>query len=83
MNQLKRFAGIIWMLAGPVAVFYLIKTALQEINKNPVIDTKIQWGVFVFIFIPIAAGLVIFGWYALKGEYDHLPESSAEIENDK
>ncbi len=83
MNQLKRFAGIIWMLAGPVAVFYLIKTALQEINKNPVIDTKIQWGVFVFIFIPIAAGLVIFGWYAFKGEYDHLPESSAEIENDK
>ncbi|MDX2046969.1 MAG: hypothetical protein SFU87_09285, partial [Chitinophagaceae bacterium] len=78
MNQLKRFAGIIWMLAGPVAVFYLIKTALQEINKNPVIDTKIQWGVFVFIFIPIAAGLVIFGWYAFKGEYDHLPESSAE-----
>lgn len=71
------------MLAGPVAVFYLIKTALQEINKNPVIDTKIQWGVFVFIFIPIAAGLVIFGWYAFKGEYDHLPESSAEIENDK
>jgi hypothetical protein len=83
MNQLKRFAGIIWMLAGPVAVFYLIKTALQEISKNPVIDTKIQWGVFVFIFIPIAMGLVIFGWYAFKGEYDHLPESSAEIENDK
>jgi hypothetical protein len=24
---------------------------------------------------------MIFGWYALKGEYDHLPESSAEVED--
>jgi hypothetical protein len=23
MNQLKRFAGIIWLLLGPAAVFYL------------------------------------------------------------
>lgn len=79
MNQLKKIAGIVWMLLGPVAVYYLIKTAAAEIAKKPVIDTKIQWGVFVIVFIPIAAGMVIFGWYALKGEYDHLPESSAEI----
>lgn len=69
------------MLMGPVAIYYLIKTAAAEIAKKPLIDTKIQWGVFVIIFIPIAIGLVIFGYYALKGEYDHLPESSAEIED--
>jgi hypothetical protein len=79
MNQLKRFAGIIWLLLGPVAVFYLIRTAALEISKKPVIDTKIQWGVFVVVFIPIAIGMMIFGWYALKGEYDHLPERSAEL----
>ncbi|MES2371710.1 MAG: hypothetical protein V4557_03960 [Bacteroidota bacterium] len=79
MNQIKRFAGIIWLLLGPVAVFYLIRTAAVEINKKPVIDTKIQWGVFVVVFIPIAIGMMIFGWYALKGEYDHLPERSAEL----
>jgi hypothetical protein len=45
----------------------------------PVIDTKIQWGVFVVVFIPIAIGLMIFGYYALRGEYDHLPESSSEL----
>jgi len=66
---------------GPAAIFYLIKTAAEEIAKKPVIDTKIQWIVFVVIFIPIAIGLMIFGWYALKGEYDRLPESSAEIED--
>ncbi|MES2005168.1 MAG: hypothetical protein V4450_11635 [Bacteroidota bacterium] len=79
MNQLKRFAGIIWLLMGPVAVVYLIKTAAAEIARKPVMDTKIQWGVFVIIFLPIAVGMVIFGWYALKGEYDHLPEHSEEL----
>ncbi|HEY1019842.1 MAG TPA: hypothetical protein VGE25_12630 [Sediminibacterium sp.] len=79
MNQLKKFAGIIWFLLGPVAVYYLIKTAASEIAKKPVMDTKIQWGVFVVIFIPIAIGMMIFGWYALRGEYDHLPERSEEL----
>jgi len=80
MNTLKRYAGILWIILGPVGIFYLVKTALEEIAKKPVIDTKIQWIVFVVIFIPIAIGFMIFGWYAFKGEYDHLPESSAEVE---
>jgi hypothetical protein len=79
MNTIKRLAGIVWILMGPAAIYYLIKTALEEIAKKPVIDTKIQWMVFVIIFIPIAIGLMIFGWYALKGEYDHLPASSEEL----
>lgn len=81
MNNIKRFAGVLWIILGPVAIFYLIKTAAEEITKKPVIDTKIQWIVFVVIFIPIAIGLMIFGWYALKNEYHHLPESSKEIED--
>ena len=64
---------------GPAAIFYLIKTASEEITKKPVLDTKIQWIVFVVIFIPVVIGLMIFGWYALKGEYDKLPESSKEL----
>jgi hypothetical protein len=64
---------------GPLGIYYLIQTALSEIAKKPVIDTKVQWSVFVVVFIPIAIGMVLFGYYALKGEYDHLPESSDEI----
>jgi hypothetical protein len=79
MNQFKKWLGIVWMLLGPVAIYYLIKTAAAEIAKSPVANTIIQWAVFVIIFIPIAIGLVIFGYYAFKGEYDHLPESSKEI----
>ena len=79
MNTIKKYAGILWIIMGPLAVYYLIKTAAAEITKKPLIDTKIQWVVFVIIFIPIAIGLMIFGWLALKGDYDHLPESSLEI----
>jgi hypothetical protein len=79
MNQLKKWLGIVWMLLGPIAIYYLVKTAAAEISKSPVTNTIIQWAVFVIIFIPIAIGLIIFGYYAFKGEYDHLPESSKEI----
>jgi len=79
MNSLKRWLGIVWMILGPVSIFYLIKTAAEEIAKKPVIDTKIQWAVFIVIFIPIAIGMIIFGYYAFKGEYDQLPENSKEI----
>jgi purine-cytosine permease-like protein len=81
MNALKKWLGIVWILLGPVAVFYLIVTAAREIAAKPVIDTKIQWGVFVGVFIPIAIGLMIFGYYCLKGEYSQLPESSLELED--
>ena len=70
MNYLKKYLGIVWILLGPATIYFLISTALQEIEKKPVIDTKIQWGVFVVVFIPIAIGLMIFGWFALKGEYE-------------
>lgn len=79
MNSIKKLAGIIWIISGPLAIYYLIKTAASEIAKKPLIDTKIQWGVFIGIFIPIAFGFMIFGYYALKGEYSHLPESSTEL----
>jgi purine-cytosine permease-like protein len=81
MNYVKRILGIVWILLAPLAIYYLVKTALHEIEKKPIIDTKIQWLVFIIVFIPIAIGLIIFGYFALKGEYDHLPESSAEIQD--
>ncbi|MBT1701905.1 DUF6814 family protein [Chryseosolibacter indicus] len=79
MNQIKRFAGIIWMALGPLAMYFLISTAASEIQKKPVLDTKIQWVVFVVVFIPIAVGTIIFGYYALKGEYDYLPHDSENL----
>lgn len=79
MNALKKILGVIWIVLGPVAIWYLCKTAAHEIAAKPVIDTKIQWAVFIIVFIPICIGLMIFGYYAFKGEYSHLPEKSDEI----
>lgn len=79
MSHLKKLLGLLWMALGPLAIWYLVQTAIAETQAKPVIDTKIQWGVFVVVFIPIAIGLVIFGYYAWKGEYDHLPTRSEDI----
>jgi predicted Na+-dependent transporter len=71
MNLLKRALGIVWIVLGPVILYWLIRTGAAEIAKNPASNTKIQWGVFIVIFIPIVVGLVLFGYYSLKGEYDN------------
>ena len=76
MNAIKKALGIVWIVLGPVVLFYLVKTGMGEIAKaeaaqKSVLDAKIQWGVFIIVFIPIAFGLILFGYYALKGEYDN------------
>lgn len=82
MEKIKRLMGIVWMAMGPLAILFLIRTAISEIEKKPVIDTVIQWGVFVVVFIPIAIGLVIFGYFAFKGDYHHpLPVDSSSLED--
>jgi uncharacterized membrane protein YbhN (UPF0104 family) len=81
MNQMKRIAGLIWMLLAVVAYVILLQTTLTQINAKPTTDTIIQWSIFTVIFLPIAIGLIIFGWLAFMGDYDHMPVSSEEIED--
>jgi purine-cytosine permease-like protein len=81
MHHLKKYLGLVWMLLGPIGILYLMSTAHSEIAKKPVIDTKIQWTVFIVVFIPISLGLMLFGWYAWKGEYERLPENSEDLED--
>ncbi|MCC6542285.1 MAG: hypothetical protein IT225_08705 [Flavobacteriales bacterium] len=74
MDRLKRYAGIVWMGLGPLALIALSRTAWAEIGRDPSMDRLIQWGVFVAVAIPIAAGLMIFGYYAFNGAYDRSNE---------
>ncbi|HWB93637.1 MAG TPA: hypothetical protein VG605_17370 [Puia sp.] len=69
MNVLKRIFGIVWIVLGPLALFYLIRIGASDLARNPGADTMIQWAIFAVVFIPIAVGLVIFGYYCLKGAY--------------
>ena len=81
MNTIKRYLGIIWLLLAPVVIYFLISGAISNIDPagKKDINNPVIWIIIITIFTPIAIGLMIFGWYAFKGEYDRLPEDSREL----
>jgi len=78
MNKLKKMLGLCWIILGPAAILFLFIQAVEKTKlAEPGVaqtNTALQWGIILFIFIPISAGLVIFGYYALTGAYEQLPE---------
>lgn len=44
--------------------------AAKAIAEAAKLNVSLQWGIIILIFVPIAVGLVLFGVYAFKGEYD-------------
>lgn len=78
MDGLKKALGLLWIVLGPASIIFMFMQAFEKIGLAEEgvhkTNTALQWGIILFIFIPISAGLVIFGYYALKGEYDKLPE---------
>ena len=72
------------MLLSPLLIVFMVWQAYAKIIESPVdarANTSLQWAIILLVFIPICIGLFIFGKYAFKGEYAHLPESSAEVED--
>ena len=76
MNKLKQYLVVIWMLTGPVLFVMLLISAINNINGNTKgdISNPIPWIIILAIFLPIAIGLSIFGWYVLKGNYDSIED---------
>jgi Zn-dependent protease with chaperone function len=71
MNDLKKYLGVAWMLLGPAAIAFLVQQAYSQLSgPKGTTDAWIQWSIIIFIFTPIAVGMVIFGWYAWKREYE-------------
>lgn len=81
MDSLKKILGWVWLVAGPAFILFLVKGAIDNIDLNgkKEINDPVIWIIILLIFLPIAIGFVIFGWYAIKGEYNHLPENSEEL----
>ncbi len=82
MNALKKYLGILWILLSPAIVIFLFWQAADKITQASNAtraNVTLQWSIILIIFIPICIGLAIFGYYAFKGYYEHLPESSSEI----
>ena len=72
MDKLKRIVGIVWMLIGLASMIILIAGAVVSIDANGKSDINkpVPWVIIISIFTPISIGLIVFGWYAFKGEYD-------------
>ena len=73
--------GIFWMLIAPIVIILLVTGAIQNIDAAGTndINRPVPWIIIIAVFTPIAVGLMIFGYYSIKGEYDKLPASSEEL----
>ena len=71
INQLKKMMGIVWILLGAAAGFFgIFKLGLPNIMSGKQ-DDLIFGLIMMLIITPVASiGLIIFGKYALQGEYD-------------
>ncbi|MCA6363474.1 MAG: hypothetical protein IM638_10585 [Bacteroidetes bacterium] len=74
MNTVKKLIGAILLLLAPALVWLMTGQAMDKISKaaegTDRTNVSLQWGIILFIFIPVSIGMMIFGWYALKGEYN-------------
>jgi small-conductance mechanosensitive channel len=71
MQQLKKYLGIVWILLAVLIIVLLVYAAIINISSEGKADIHhpLPWIIIITIFTPIAFGLALFGYYALKEEY--------------
>ncbi len=81
MNAFKRYFGLLFLLIAPFVIYELVNGAIANIDSagKKDINNPVIWIIIIAIFTPIAIGLVIFGWYAFRGEFDNLPNKSNDV----
>mgnify|MGYP007004035440 CR=1 FL=1 len=76
MNNIKKILGLALMILAPLAVILMFEQAGEKISLATEgvarTNTALQWGIILLIFIPVSIGMVIFGYYSWKGEYDQM-----------
>ncbi|MDX2130227.1 MAG: hypothetical protein SFU91_14430 [Chloroherpetonaceae bacterium] len=71
MNALKKFTGIVWMLMGASVIPLVLMRASHEIGEKGTTDNWIFWSIVIVVLMPlIASSLILFGYFAFKGEYE-------------
>ena len=82
MTAFKSYFGLLLLFIAPFIIYELVAGAISNIDAagKKDINNPVIWVIIIAIFTPIAIGLMIFGWYALKNEYKRLPHSSSEID---
>jgi uncharacterized membrane protein len=71
MNTVRKYLGLVWILLAVAAGYYLIVSQAIPKFESPKPEDKIPAIIYAFILTPIiVGGLLIFGYYAITGEYD-------------
>lgn len=84
MNLIKRSLGVVWMLLGTALVLYFpYQTYTVVTSSTSTSEDYVFWVIVTGIFIPVIFGLLLFGYYAVKGEYDEPVMSLSEISEEK
>lgn len=71
MNQFRKYLGLVWIILALIAGYWLIVSQAIPKFESSKPEDKIPAIIYAFILTPIiVGGLFVFGYYALKGEYD-------------
>lgn len=72
MQSLKKTLGLVWMILGLAAIGCMYVAAFKLIDTSSKIDffKPLPWIIILSIFTPISIGLIVFGYYAWKNEYN-------------
>lgn len=71
MNQIRKYLGFVWIALGIAAGYYLIVSQAIPKFESGKPEDKIPAIIYAFILMPIiVGGLLVFGYYAVTGEYD-------------
>lgn len=77
METLKKYLGVLWILFGIYVGYDRITDSLTKISSDKLEDRVFGWVVGLVLVPIIVGGLILFGKYALDGEY------SAERKSEK
>lgn len=71
MNSIKKYLGIVWILLGLYVGYDRITDSIVKIGSDKLEDRVFGW-VILLVLVPIVVGgLLLFGKYALEGEYSN------------
>lgn len=69
MDILKKLGGIAIMLIGLLVLITVLEQAYLELSSDPDMEKQVFWPVILPVFLPVIAGFMLFGYFAMKGEY--------------
>jgi hypothetical protein len=70
MEQLKKYLGVLWILLGIYVGYDRITDSLTKIASDKLEDRVFGWVVLCVLVPIVVGGLILFGKYALDGEYN-------------